>query len=188
MRFMVTALITAAILLPSAGSAQPPSRVIDPMQPDFDAVVGPLAVGGPSEQMLAQTLTATIAGRIVGVFLPIACSGGRLHLELRDTANGGPGSVVLGHGSKPASHLPPLGAHFRLISIGGGPVLSPGDSYTLVLRNTGGSCGLLRGPEGDSYAGGAGFFDARPNPPGWIPFSATETRLDLPFLVVVRVP
>jgi len=68
------------------------------------------------------------------------------------------------------------------------PVVAPGDVYTLVLRNTGGSCGLLRGPEGDPYAGGEGFFAARPNPPGWIPFSATETRLDLPFLVVVRAP
>jgi hypothetical protein len=158
------------------------------MQPDFDAEVGPLAVGGPSEQMLAQTLTATIGGRIIGVFLPIACSSGKLEVELRDVENGGPGSTILTTGSTGAAHLPPLGPYFRLLAVSGGPVVAPGDMYTLVLRNTEGSCGILRGPEGDSYPGGEGFFDARPNPPGWIPFSATETRLDLPFLMVVRTP
>jgi hypothetical protein len=189
MRTRTIVLALALAVLPwSPADAAPPSTVIDPAQPVFDPAVGPLAVGGPSEQMLAQTLTVTIAGRVQGVYLPISCGSGRLVLEIQGVANGRPDGTTLAARSTPAAHLPPLGPYFRFIAIPGGPTFAPGDVYAIVLRNVSGSCGIVRGPEGDPYAAGEGFFDARPNPPGWIPFSATETRLDLPFLVVVRAP
>jgi SAM-dependent methyltransferase len=121
--------------------------------------------------------------------LPIGCSSGRLVLEIRDVVGGEPGPNVLARGRIRAERVPDLGATFQFFRIGGGGLfLMAGDQIALVLDNPTGLCAIFRGPEGDSYSAGEGFFEALPNPPGWVPFSETETRLDLPFMTVVRVP
>ena len=64
-----------------------------------------------------------------------------------------------------------------------------GQQLAFVLSNAEGSCGLASAPAGDSYASGEAFFDARPNPPGWIrqaDVATPTTPLDLPFETVVR--
>jgi hypothetical protein len=48
---------------------------------------------------------------------------------------------------------------------------------------------VFQGPPGDSYLGGNLFFDARPNPPGWVcNCEFPGERLDLPFQTVVGLP
>src|SRR6185503_2723590 len=61
------------LLIASLAHAQSPSIFVDQMQPVIDETVGPLAIGGASEQQLAQTVTVARGGHLRGVFLPIGC-------------------------------------------------------------------------------------------------------------------
>jgi hypothetical protein len=63
--------------------------------------------------------------------------------------------------------------------------VEPGDFLAIVLSNGAGSCGVAASPDGDSYAAGRAWFDARPNPPGWLPVSPLSPEDDLPFQTVV---
>jgi len=176
------------LLIASLAHAQSPSIFVDQLQPVIDDTVGPMAIGGASEQKLAQTVTVARAGRLRGIFLPISCDSGRLIIEIRNVdLSGAPGGVVLGRHAFGSEDITPVGPVFRFFRFGNDPDLSlvAGARFAIVLRNPTGSCGISRGPLGDAYTGGAGFFDARPNPSGWIPFSETETRLDLPFMAVM---
>lgn len=175
------------LVAPSLLSAQP-AQVVDARQAVVDSTVGGLAIGGFSDQRLAQTVTVGADGRLTAVFLPVSCDSGELLVEIRDVASNEPGPNVLAHQRVRAASLP-----FRtlslLVSI---PFRAPldlraGDRIAIVLDNPSGSCGLARGPIGDSYGGGEGFFEALPNPPGWVPFVATPIRQDLPFLIEMRV-
>jgi hypothetical protein len=157
-------------------------QVIDQMQPLTDAAAGTLAIGGASQQKLAQTLTVALDGEMTALFLPVACASGRLVVEVRDVVGGLPGPTVLRRRTVAAASLPPVGLRFRRIALGGGLAVAAGDQRAIVLSNPTGSCGLALSPGGDSYPGGQAFFDARPNPPGWVPVSP---ELDLAFMEVV---
>lgn len=174
-------------LFSATAAVQAQVVVLDQVQAVVDTTVGGLAVGGASDQRLAQTITVGVDGRLIGVMLPIGCDSGRLVLEIRDVVGGEPGPTVLSRRQIRADRIADVGSAFQLIRVGmGGVPATAGDQLAIVLDNPTGSCGVFRGPVGDSYAGGQGFFEALPNPPGWIPFSDTETRLDLPFITVVR--
>ncbi len=168
--------------------ADPPVTILDQVQGVIDDTVGGMAVGGGSDQRLAQTVTVGVSGRLVGVMLPIACESGRLVMEIRDVVGGEPGPTVFARTRIPAVRIPDLGPTFQQVPVRGAVNFSVGDEFAVVLDNPTGGCGIFRGPVGDSYAGGQGFFEALPNPPGWVPFSETESRLDLPFMTVVRIP
>ncbi|MBE9548773.1 MAG: hypothetical protein IMF09_05140 [Proteobacteria bacterium] len=169
-------------------TAQAGTVVIDQTQPIVDDAVGGLAIGGASEQILAQTVTAGLDGILQGVFLPVACQSGKLVIEIVALNGDEPGNVVLRRKQIPASRVANIGPLFQYFKMGGHLTLATGDRFAIVLSNPLGSCGIFRSPEGDFYTGGEGFFDARPNAPGWVPFSETETRLDLPFSVLVKIP
>jgi len=179
------------LVIASLARAQSPSVFIDQMQPIIDETVGPLAIGGTSEQQLAQTVTVARDGHLRGVFLPVSCDSGRLVIEIRNVdLAGAPGAVVLARHMFDSEDVTPVGPIFRYFKLGhdAGLSFAAGARFAIVLRNPTGSCGISRGPSLDSYIRGAGFFDARPNPPGWIPFSETETRVDLPFMTVMKLP
>lgn len=179
------------LLIAASAHAQSTSIFIDQMQPLIDSSVGGLAIGGASQEKLAQTVTVGLDGRLRGVYLPIGCDSGRLIVEIRNVdPSGTPGSVLLARSAFPAEEIAAIGPLFRFFPIEDDRDLSfaSGNRFAIVLRNPTGTCGIFRGPIGDSYTGGAGFFEALPNPPGWIPFSATETRLDLPFMTRMRLP
>lgn len=54
------------------------------------------------------------------------------------------------------------------------------------LSGVSSDCGVYAGSVGDSYPWGKGYFEALPNPPGWIElFHATGAR-DLAFQVFMR--
>ena len=181
-------LLGLSLLLISASQAHASGIYIDQMQPVVDDTVGGLAIGGASQQKLAQTVTVGLDGRLVGVFLPIGCDSGRLVIEIRELdAEGKPSDVVLRRREFNAANISPIGPVFRFFPLRV-PLLSAGDRFAVVLQNPTGSCAIFSSPVGDSYAGGEGFFEALPNPPGWVPFSDTETRLDLPFITEVSLP
>jgi len=162
--------------------------VIDQIQPDVDTTVGGVGIGGASAQQLAQTVTVGRDGKLVGIFLPIGCDSGRLVIEILNVEGDGPGNTLLYRRRIDAPQLAPIGPVSRLFRIDPGLPLAAGDRLAVILRNPTGSCGLFQGPVGDAYAGGEGFFQALPNPPGWVPFSETESHLDLPFMTLIRLP
>ena len=130
----------------------------------------PRAVGGgpASEQKIAQTFTVGTTGFITQIRLPISCNSGELIVEIqRLGADGKPNGVVVGSERIAAGDLPTPQTDFKTIFFSPPLAVRSGEKFAIVLSNPTGSCGLLAGPEGDSYAGGESFFDARPNPPGW---------------------
>jgi hypothetical protein len=182
---LIGVLLTA--LAPATASARPPATALDAMQPLADASSGTLAIGGASGQRLAQTFSAELSGRLTGVFLPLRCDSGHLVLEIREMEGDLPGDVSVVSQVVPAAQVRRLDFHFQLFDLGGGVAVAPGTRLALVLSNPDGVCGIARGPVGDGYADGAGYFEASPNEPGWIPLATTETRHDHPFLVAVKV-
>ena len=191
-RFLFLCVLVLAVAVATPSLAAPPVSVIDQTQPVVDLTVGGLAIGGGSDQMLAQTVTAGLSGSLQGLFLPVSCvDGAVLDVEIQGvTGDGEPDGTVLRRRS------------FRPWRLGSQPfgtfvylplprvVLSAGDLYAIVLKKhpgTSGNCAIAQSPLGSTYDGGEGFFDARPNPPGWLRFSETDLRHDLPFMAVLRV-
>jgi hypothetical protein len=186
------AALLAALLLPACGGrhcAQDiPSPRVDQSQPTIDGSVGAQALGGTSEQMLAQVFTAGITGKITELQVPVEPISGDLVLELRDAPGGIPAATALSSDSFTAATLPAADVDgFRPLPLALPVDCVSGFRYALVLRATdltaGGGFTLAQGPSGDPYPSGSAFFDARPNVPGtWVP---TGSRDDLPFKVVV---
>jgi hypothetical protein len=186
------------LLIAVSTQAQSPGVFVDQMQPLVDTSVGGMAIGGPSQEKLSQTVTVGHSGHLRGVFLPIGCDSGRLIVEIRSVEpSGAPGIVLIARRAFPAEQVTVIGPLFRYFKFEDDDdrdrdhdrdlTFLAGSRFAIVLRNPTGTCGIFRGPVGDTYTGGSGFFDALPNPPGWVPFSPTETRLDLPFMTVMNL-
>ncbi len=161
----------AALSAPGVSQAAPPSLLLDQQQPVIDSSQA-LAIGGDSEQMLAQVVTAGLSGRLTEIWLPIGCASGRLVLEIQGVDPAGlPNGIVLKRRSFVASRLPEvLPPVFQQFRLGRSLSIAAGDRFAIAVSNPTGSCGLSPGPVGSSYAGGEAFFDARPNTPGiWLP-------------------
>jgi uncharacterized repeat protein (TIGR01451 family) len=173
-----SATVTTTVVTAGAG--------IDQQQPLIDSTVGGLAIGGASEQLLAQVVTPGISGSLTQVRLPVACdSGSDLIVEIQEVAASVPNGVVLTSQTISGTNLPsffPAPPSFRSLVFSAPVLLPAGSPFAIVLRSAG-ACGVFRGPIGDPYPGGDGFFDARPNAPGvWVPLG---TRSDLPFQTFV---
>jgi hypothetical protein len=159
--------------------------MIDQQQPIIDTSSGTVfAIGGGSEQKLAQVVTAGLSGVLTQVRFPISCSSTtELIVEIQEVAGDRPSGVVLTSQTISGADLPPASPTFRSLVFLSPPYLSAGSRFAIVLIARG-SCGLYQGPLGDSYPGGDGFSDSRPNPPGiWVPLFY---RLDLPFQTMVN--
>lgn len=183
---LVVFLSVVALALPARG--QRPSSNLDQQQPLVDASKNTtFAVGGASEQKLAQTFTVGLPGRLTEVRFPIGCADGMLSVEIQGTTPAGePDGVVLLRRSIRANRLPTVvPGTFEPLRLGGGLRVAPGDHLAIVLSNSTGSCGVALGPDGDAYLDGRSFFDARPNLPGWIPISSSSPEDDLPFQTFV---
>ncbi len=190
-RSPVPAVAAAALCLLVAAPAAA-TVVLDQEQPVFVADGPSHAVGGSSEQKLAQTVTAGRRGRLVQVDLPVSCvEGAVLSLKITEVdTSGRPGGAVLSTTTVPASELFATDpAIFRSIVLTDPPFLNVGDAFAVVLEAEGASCGVRPGPIGDAYDRGSAYFDARPNPPGWISLKGfRDTPHDLPFKTWVDVP
>ena len=166
--------------------------LIDQQQPVIDTSVWGSAIGGVSQQKLAQVVTAGISGVLTEVRFPVACASGNLVIEVQGVRGGIPNGVVLTSQTIPGSSLPsffpdPGVVSFRSLVFSTPVYFSAGSQFAIVLSSPG-SCGVFRGPIGDSYPGGNAFFDSRPNPVGiWVCIcDFLGARFDLPFQTLVE--
>jgi hypothetical protein len=165
--------------------------LVDQEQPIIDATVGGLAIGGASQQGLAQVVTQGSTGFLTEVRFPVTCSSGDLIVEIQGVDGDRPNGIVLTSQTVPGSTLPPFSPSppsFRSLALSTPVSLSSGERFAIVLSSAG-ACGVFRGPTGDPYAGGDLFFDTRPNPQGiWIcECEFLDARFDLPFQTIVAV-
>ena len=177
------ALALTAFLAP-AGVAAP---VIDQEQPVIDTSAGVVyAIGGGSEQMLAQVVTPGLTGFLTEVRFAAACATD-LTVEVQGVTSGLPDGTV--HGSQTVPFpipFPPSQPGFRSILFSTPVPVTAGIPYALVLTAPVG-CGMSLGPLGNPYPGGDAYFDSRPNPRGvWVPLAGD--RFDLPFQTLVDAP
>lgn len=154
--------------------------------------VATLPIGGPTDQKLAQTFEAGMTGSLDHVQLIFTCepdSIGPFTVEIRSVgADGLPDGGALGSVDLDSSTLNLVPPQLRDVVIPGVELVA-GTRYAIVMRATDkAECLASEGPiEGGSfgYPRSSGYFDARPNPPGWMQFEP-QSR-DLPFYTYMRV-
>lgn len=165
-----------------------PVTSIDQRQPIIDASAGfVLAIGGGSDQVLAQVFTPGVTGALTSIAVPVSCHPSvSVTVEIRNAAAGVPSTTVLTMETVPGTALQGGWPYpFFRVGFSAPPFLQAGVPAALVLRASGSAvaaCSIMPGPVGDPYAGGDGFFDALPNQRGvWVPLSVGTSRRDLPF-------
>ena len=187
MKTLLVPVITSGLLCFTSAFG---SIYLDQSQPIVDTTVGANTIGGSSDQLLAQVVTAGMSGWLASVGLPVAGSG-TLILQIERVNGGIPDGTVLTSQAISGSNLPdflsdPTG--FRRLDLSAPVSFSAGDQFAIVLSvlNAGtDDFSLLQGPLGDPYQGGAALFNSRPNPAGiWAPLGDFG-RSDLPFQTYV---
>jgi hypothetical protein len=181
-RAAVVALL-AAFALPA--SAQAMGDLVDTAHFPIDPARS-FGIGGSTDQKLAQTLTVEVGGYVAGVFLSVTCSTGRLAVELRNVVADMPGTTVLARQEVRADRLRGYFGKFVYVKLPGDLRVYSGTRLAIVVTNEKGSCSLYQSADPGTYAGGKGWFETLPNPPGWLPFSDFPGDPDdLPFQLVV---
>jgi subtilisin family serine protease len=169
----------------------PDAPIIDQEQPQIDITLNPIAVGGLSEQKIAQTVTVLNPGTLIGVNLPIACNTDLL-VEIQGVTAGQPNGITLTQEVIPSASLPPpvLGK-MRGIIFSSPIEFAAGEQFAIVLAVSSSvptvdeSCGIAPSSEEAEYPGGGAFFDSRPNRVGvWVPFGNFGTD-DIPFQTIM---
>ncbi|HMB90682.1 MAG TPA: hypothetical protein VKP65_07535 [Rhodothermales bacterium] len=116
---------TTAFISPDEATSKHHGFLLDQQQPIFDATGNPLAIGGGSDQILAQVLVPSESGFLREVELPVACSdGSSLELEIWNHPNL-PAQLSTDAGptfstSFPSSVIPAPLNGFRTLSLGRG--------------------------------------------------------------------
>jgi hypothetical protein len=176
--------------------------ILDQHQSVIDNTLGGLAIGGSSEQILAQVVTAAVTGFLTEVRFPVVCTGGDLTVQIQgvkegeDSQNLGlyiPNGVILASETISGTSLPtfsPNPPSFRNLPFSRPPTISAGDRFAIVLSsNANDGCAVFQGPDGNPYSEGEAFFDARPNTPGvWLPITIGSNKHDLPFQTIIGIP
>jgi hypothetical protein len=192
-------LMVGLLVLVGTASRLRAGAVIDQQQPVIDVSVGGLAIGGASQQKLAQIVTAGISGFLTEVRFPVACESADLIVEIQGVTDEKPNGVVVTSETFAGSNLPSFFPNPGVVSLRSFPFSRPvsfsaGDQFAIVLKSAGMTafegCGVFQGPVGDSYAGGKAFFDARPNAQGlWVCLCDFRGgRFDLPFQTLMVPP
>lgn len=150
--------------------------MIDQEQVNVDTAFVLAIESGGSEQKLAQVFTAGRDGRLTHVTLPIGCQPAAvLNVSIQETTAGVPNGSILSVLSLPGTIFPPTapspGIGFRIVELRRRPRIVAGQQYAIVLEAGTDSCHAYQGPVGDPYPAGSGYFDARPNAPGWLPLA-----------------
>lgn len=171
------------------GGMPGPLSGIDQQQPIVETAVGAQAIGGNSQQILAQIVTPGRAGRLTEVRLPVACSSGNLIVEIRyvSSTTGEPVGTAVSAETIDGTTIPSTGGTpvFRRVQLSVPVWVGVGDPIAIVLSSAG-QCAIWSGPVGDPYGGGHSWFDARPNAPHvWVRGNVGAGRDDLPFQTFV---
>ncbi len=157
-----------------------------------DAGAGFLGIGGDSEQKLAQSFTVGVDGNLAGLRLPIAgCGRGDLVITIREMVGGRPTGPVLRTVTVPGSDVPFTYTGFTDFFFPAPLAVNAGDVLAFTVETVGDDsfCSYATPPGGNLYSRGEGFFDARPNPPGWEAFKGFPTGpQDLPFATLMDDP
>src|SRR5262249_38341822 len=91
--------VLGLLVLPGSASAIP---AIDQQQPDVNTSIA-LAVGGSSEQKVAQVVTSGVAGLLTELRVPLSCDpAASVTLEIND-ADTSPGATKLARSTFPGS-------------------------------------------------------------------------------------
>ena len=180
---LATSLVAAATGCGNAtGLERVPPRRIAVQQPTAVATANWLAMGGSSNQKLAQTLTVTTSGTLSEVDLPLV---GGATVQIQSVgADGKPDGGVLDSDDVGAPATPPSDGFVR-VPLSHPVGVTAGEPIGIVILGEG---AMIDGPVGDPYAGGHGWFDALPNPPGWASISIGTGIDDLPFRAWIDVP
>ncbi len=145
-----------------------------------------------SGQVLYQSLTVGLSGRLAQLRLPIGCESGTVIVEIFNADSDG----LPVAGERPrltrryrADFFPevvPL--DFQALPLGGRVGVTAGNRIVIVLSNPTGSCGIAFGVPGDAYFGGTGHADDTTDvfPPVPLNISAGMGD-DLPFQTFVRL-
>jgi hypothetical protein len=189
-----TLAVTVLALCATVGCRPPrppaPAGSADQQQLSIDTAAGGSVIGGNSEQIIAQVVTAGRSGQLTGVRLPVACASGNLIVEIRgvDAASGEPKGVALTAQTVSGPTIPAFAPAFptlRTVSFAVPITMASGTRFAIVLSSAG-QCVIFPAPAGDPYAGGNGWFDARPNPPHqWRRLNIGGGRDDVPFETLV---
>ncbi len=153
----------------------------------MDQTVGGLAVGGASEQKIAQVVTAADAGDLVAVRVAVQCTQGTLSVAIQGVTGAEPDATVLASQSFYAADVRtsyPTLEQYRMLRFESPATIAAGQRFAIVLGASG-DCGVWPGPAGDSYTGGDAYYDARPSTPGvWHLLSGSA--YDVPFQTIMR--
>jgi hypothetical protein len=188
MRKAVSFVLATVVLSAVPASAQP--RVIDQSSPaspapiPFTWAIG----GGPTGQILYQTVTAEETGHLMEVRVPLACAGGDLRVQILDVdpATGQPGTTILRERVFSGARFPgPVTDEFQALPVRPPLPVAAGDRFTISLFNLSSTCGAWPGPVGDAYPGGSGWFFSLPNTQ-IAPLGLGSGREDLPFETIVQ--
>lgn len=182
MTTLLKCLTAQAVLLPAL-SCLTAAPIVDQVSPFNPSPSFSIAIGGLSDQLLAQVVAVGVSGTLVGIELPLFVSSGVLTLELQGVTNGLPNGDSLLFESFAGAAIPAPGSDgFRELTFHSPVAFSAGDMFAFVLDSPD-SFGINPTLPGDPYAGGSAFFDSRPNPPGvWVPLSRSD---DLAFQTLV---
>lgn len=181
--------ITVGGCIPPGGGGSGSLTGLDQQQQTIDTSVGATAIGGQSQQILAQVVAPGRNGRLTEVRLPVTCSNGNLIVEVRyvSSTTGEPvgtavSSQTIDGTTIMSAGLPPV---WRRVVFDVPVWVGVGDRIALVLSSAG-QCAIWSGPVGNSYGGGSAWFDARPNAPHvWVRSNVGTGRDDLPFQTFV---
>jgi hypothetical protein len=170
--------------------------VVDQQQPVIDQPAGgygifQVPITNGSGQTLVQTVTTGITGSLDAVLLPVQCSvSAQLVVRIEGLDVGGePNGAVFASQVVSGISFPQFGSNppsFRQVAFSSPALFNSGDRFAIVIESPGqNGCDMFKGPSGDPYAGGQGFFDSRP-PSNLRPLNLdTGNRDDLPFQTLV---
>ncbi len=188
--FVSILFISLVFCLVAQVQAAPP--VPDQEAPAADPIPFTFALGGGSGQVLFQSLTVGLNGRLAELRLPIGCASGEVILEI---FNANPSGLPVA-GERPrlrrrfAADMFPevVSGDFQSLPLGGRVGVTPGERIVIVLSNPTGSCGIAAGVAGNGYLGGTGHADDTTDifPP--VPLNLSPTNPDdLPFQTLMRL-
>ena len=147
------------------------------------------AIGGLSQQVLAQAISAGRSGELWLIIMPVGCiPGAKLKLELRKVVGGVPVGPPL-HRQRFDGNNFRAPIQWRKLYLDEPVRVRAGAQFAIVLSAGKLNCATWSGPAGDSYRGGDAWFDARPNRRGvWVPLDNNNPSrpADLMFETYVR--